>query len=289
MHLLSKFIRRRMTRLFLLFTGIGYVMLVTLFVRFQERLIFPGSLYRGAPFTRFTPRTNDLLLQFSLGEDTLVGFWKPAENPKLQTLTVLYFYGNGSCLATTQDNAEVLHSLGVNVMMIDYPGYGMSSGKPSEVGTVSARNLALAYLQNVQKIPSQRLIFMGSSLGGAVAIRAASENPCAGLITLCTFTSMGDMAAKTLPLLPFKNKLLRHPFDSLTHLEKVTCPVLFIHGTKDRMVSFSMRDTLAKKAREREGRRVETATIEGAGHDGLLDRKETIEAIRRFLVTVSSQ
>ena len=287
MHPLRKSTCRRLTRLILLVTGIGYVMLITLFVRFQERLIFPGSLYRGAPFTRFTPRNNDLLLRFPLGEDTLIGFWKPAKNSTPQTLTVLYFYGYGSCLATTQDNAEVLHSLGVNVMMIDYPGYGMSSGKPSEEGTIAARNLALAYLQNVQKIPPQKLIFMGSSLGGAVAIRAASENLCAGLITHCTFTSMGDMAAKTLPLLPFKNKLLRHPFDSLTHLEKVTCPVLFIHGTTDRMVSFSMRDTLAKKAREREGREVETATIERAGHDGLLDRKETVEAIRRFLETVS--
>ncbi len=274
---------RRVLRFAVLSMGPTFAMLTSFFARFQEKLIFPGSLYRGSAFTKFSPSPPAELVCLPSPAGTLIGHWIPAAPSSCHPLTVLYFYGNGSCLATTQDDAGVWHSLGVNLMRVDYAGYGMSEGRASEAGTVAACSTALTYLREVQKIPSERMVFAGSSLGGAVAVRGAAENDCAGLITLCTFTSMGEMAARKFPLLPFKEPLLRHPFASRFWLKKGTCPLLLIHGDRDTLVPFSMRDELAKTAREREGRRVETVTIEGGGHDGLLHRKETVRAVRRFL------
>ena len=88
------------------------------------------------------------------------------------------------------------------VLLFDYPGYGKSSGKPSEQGCYAAADAAYDWLVNEKKVPAEQLLIYGQSLGGAIAIDVASRRPHRALIVVSSFTSFPDMAQKMFPWLP---------------------------------------------------------------------------------------
>jgi hypothetical protein len=159
------------------------------------------------------------------------------------------------------------------VLVIDYRGYAESYGKesPSESKVYEDAVAALNYLKG--KCPLNRIFIYGHSLGGAVAIDLATRNEAegtAGLIVESTFTSIMDMSAlKYNGLLRFLpvDYLLTERFDSLSKIERIKRPVLFIHGMKDSKVPCEMSQTLCDKA----GELATIHLVEGADHeDGCL-------------------
>ena len=257
-------------------------MILFLLGRYQERLIFPGSLYQGAPSTRVKASSaNGKVVRLDTGVEELAGLWEPISKHPAEAMTVLYFYGNGSCMGTSGKNAEAFRKCGANVMMVDYPGYGMSGGLPSEAGTIRAREAALKFLKE-QGIQPERPVFAGTSLGGAVAIQAAADHPCAGLMTFSTFTNMTEMSEIRLPFVPFRSLVLRHPFRSDEAIAQVECPMLLVHGNADRSVPYAMHARLIEAARK-SGQEVVDLTVERGDHNDALEKPETIQAVRRFL------
>ena len=118
--------------------------------------------------------------------------------------TLLYFYGNGMCLRDSLERFEEFRRLGANVMIPDYVGYGMSGGEAGELGCRETAEAAFAHLQSRPDVDRGRVVVVGWSLGGAVAIDLASRHPVAGLATFCTFTRMADMARRLVPFLPVR-------------------------------------------------------------------------------------
>ena len=147
------------------------------------------------------------------------------------------------CLAYSTPELERFRRLGLNVMIPDYLGYGMSGGKPSEVG---CRETAEACYRNLRTrgFQSDRIFVGGWSLGGAVAIDLASHEPVAGLFAFSTFTSVPAMSRAVLPI-SLPGSLFKHKFDSLSKIPKLTCPVLLAHGRADPLVPFAMFERLA--------------------------------------------
>ena len=139
--------------------------------------------------------------------------------------TMLFFYGNGMCLADCAGEFRKFRRLGLNVLIPEFVGYGMSGGKPSEQGVYSTAESAYAYLLTRSDMDKAKIIPAGWSLGAAAAIEIAHNHPGPGLITMSAFTSMHDMARKILPFFP-SGLMLKHHFENEQKMREITCPVL---------------------------------------------------------------
>ncbi|XP_064182615.1 protein ABHD13 [Anguilla rostrata] len=163
----------------------------------------------------------------------------PAPGP---TPTVIYFHGNAGNIGHRVPNALLmLVNLKVNVVLLDYRGYGKSEGEPSEEGLRLDAEAALDYVMTRPDLDKTKVVLFGRSLGGAVAVRLASENPhrVAALMLENTFLSIPHMAATLFSFLPlghlplwcYKNKFL-----SYRHVAQCRMPTLFVSGLSDQLI-----------------------------------------------------
>ena len=152
--------------------------------------------------------------------------------------TLLYLHGNGGNIGHRIDVIEIFHSLGLNVFIFDYRGYGRSTGKPSEDGTYRDALAAWNYLTEKRRIPAQHIVLYGESLGGSVAARLAERHTPRALVIYAAFTSIRDMADVLYPFLP-TGLLTRYRYDTRTALAQARCPVLILHSVEDEIVPYS--------------------------------------------------
>jgi fermentation-respiration switch protein FrsA (DUF1100 family) len=259
-----------------------------LFASLQTRLIFPGAQTQGQPYAVVRPGADsELVTLTTANDDRVVALFGPAltraghHHPEASRRpTLLYFYGNGMCLNDTLEQFDHFRRLGANVLIPDYVGYGMSGGQPSETGCRATADAAYEHLQSRRDVDPRAIVVVGWSLGGAVAIDLASRRPVAGLAAFSTFTSLVEMARRNFPFLP-NALLLRHRFDSLANIARVSCPILLMHGKDDRMIPSSMTDRLAASARAPVTKRM----VEGADHNDffLVGGAQVDEALVHFL------
>ena len=118
--------------------------------------------------------------------------------------TMIFFYGNAMCLSYAQEQLEQFRRLGLNVLIPEYVGYGMSTGKPSEKGCQETALAAYEYLLDQRQTRPKQIIAAGWSLGGAVAIDLAYQRKVGGLIAFSSFTSGVEMGRRCCRLCPFR-------------------------------------------------------------------------------------
>ncbi len=178
-------------------------------------------------------------------------------------ITWLWFHGNAGNISHRLENLLLVHQkLGVNVFIFDYRGYGNSEGKPSEEGTYREAEGAIEYLESRPDVDPSKIILFGRSLGSGVAVDLATRHMPYGLILESPFTSAADVAKRAFPFLPV-GFLVRDMYDSISKIERISAPLLVLHGDQDDIVPIEI------------GRRLyETAnspktfhTINSAGHN----------------------
>lgn len=152
---------------------------------------------------------------------------------------VLYFlHGNAGNISHRLASIRLFHELGWNVFIIDYRGYGTSTGWPSEAGLYKDARAGYDYLVKIRHFAAENIVVEGESLGAAVAVELASHVPVRGLILMGAFTSVADLGKALYPAIP--SFLIASKFDSLSHVGVLTCPILFIHSRQDEIVPFEM-------------------------------------------------
>jgi pimeloyl-ACP methyl ester carboxylesterase len=223
----------------------------------QEALIFPGHAIQGTPET-IVSRSDDsdlLPLKTSLGDTIYVEYGKALTPDGARILadaddrpTFIFFYGNGMCLAGAVELCRDWRTLGANTLAVEYPGYGMSSGKPSEPAFYAAADAAYDYLIDRGDVEMRKLISVGLSLGGGVAVDLAARRPVAALILFAPFTSIDAMAKLTVPWLP-TSLIVRHHFRNDEKIGKLALPILIFHGRNDAIIPFDMSESLADGAK----------------------------------------
>lgn len=169
--------------------------------------------------------------------DTLYGWWVPAAG-KSPATTLLFCHGNAGHLADRLDSVEFYARFGLNVLIFDYRGYGLSGGVPSEEGLYADARTAWDYLTRDRGIDPARIVVLGRSLGGGVASELATRVQPAGLLLESTFTSIPDMAIARYPYMPV-HRFLRYRFDTIDRLPRISAPVFQAHSQDDAVVPYS--------------------------------------------------
>jgi len=178
--------------------------------------------------------------------EALAGWFIPAPAARG---TLLYLHGNGGNIGHRLDQIAVFHRLGLNILIIDYRGYGASSGKPSEEGTYQDALAAWNYLTQEKHLAPEQIVLFGESLGGSIAAWLAARHPPAGLVIYASFTSVPDMAQALYPMFP-ASRLARYRYDTRAALASVSCPLLILHSPEDEIIPFSHGQALLEAARE---------------------------------------
>jgi len=209
----------------------------------------------------------------------LSGWFFAASGPSPR-VTVLVFNGNAGNRAHRAPLAAGLNQHGLQVLLVDYRGYGGNPGTPSENGLALDGRAARAYLAGRPDVDRSRLVYFGESLGTAVAIDLAVEHPPAALVLRSPFTSMADLGQHHYPFLPVR-LLLRDRFAAIDQIRHIRVPLLVIAGAHDRIVPTENSRCLYEAA-------IAPKTLlvfPEADHNDyeLLAGDEMIEAIVRFL------
>jgi fermentation-respiration switch protein FrsA (DUF1100 family) len=178
---------------------------------------------------------------------------------------VLLCHGNGGNVGDRVDHASLLSRAGFDVLLFDYRGYGRSTGRPREDGTYRDARAAREVLLRQDEIYGERVIYLGESLGGAVALALALEDPPAGLVLLSAFTSVREMAREHYRFLP--SALVPDAYPSLSRIERLPAPLLVLHGERDEIVPASHGRALFEAAREPKALRL----FRGVGHNDLVE------------------
>lgn len=170
--------------------------------------------------------------------------------------TLWFFHGNAEDLGSLEPFLHEMRARGYAVFAYDYPGYGVSTGRPNEKAIYAANTAAARYLQDTLKVSLSRVILVGRSLGGGPATDLAAREPVAGLVLQSAFMSVYRVMTRV-RLLPFDQ------FENLRKIPRVQCPVLVMHGTADEVIPFKHGEKLYAEAAGKKSH----LWIEGARHN----------------------
>lgn len=233
--------------------GIAYGAVLVLVFLFQSHLVFFPGTGREAVVTpqSYGLRFESVQIRTADGE-TLDAWWVPAEAARG---VVLFFHGNAGNISHRLDYLQMFHRLRYTTLIVDYRGYGKSTGTPSEAGTYRDAEAAWEYLRHARMARPQNVVIAGESLGAAVATWLAAEvslttgeGPRAVLL-FSTFTSVNDLGAQVYWFLPVR-LLSRIGYDNEANLKRIRAPVFIAHSRDDDIVPYAHGKRLYETANE---------------------------------------
>ncbi len=210
-----------------------YALAVAWLISQETRLVFQagqplGSLRPREPFAQVDVPRNDSLRQFA---------WQMPHGAGSDGPWVLYLHGNASTIGSRLNilHYEQLRGLGLNVLAPEYRGYAGLDGTPSE-GTLDAdARAAYDYARSTLRVPANKLIIYGWSLGSAVAVDLASKVDEAAVILEGAPSSLVAIGQQQYPIFPIR-LVMRNPFESILKVRGVNSPMLFLHSPEDTII-----------------------------------------------------
>ena len=205
--------------------------------------------------------------------------------PGESEVTLLWFHGNAGNISHRLDNILMLNQrLGVGVFIVDYRGYGLSEGRPSEKGIYMDAEAAFGYLTGELGLDAeQEVVLFGRSLGAGVAVEMATRYKVRGVILESGFTSIREMARASGSPLPISLvlRLFEARYDSVAKMGRMESPALILHGDRDDTVPYWMAEKLFGAANEPKT----LYRIRGAGHNDTVyvGGEGYFEALREFI------
>jgi len=268
---------------FMASAAIVYAVVVLLVFVFQQHLVYLPQVARELVAT---PRAANLdfeevQLRTEDGE-TLHGWWVPAQTARG---AVLILHGNAGNISHRVEYLTMFNSLGYASLIIDYRGYGRSSGSPTEEGTYRDAEAAWRHLTEARGLKPREIVIMGESLGGGVAAWLAFKHPPRALVLASTFKSVPDLGAQIYPWLPVR-WLARIEYNNLDRVRQIAAPLLIAHSRNDDIIPFTHGEALYAAAHEPK----QFLVLSGGHNDSFLFmRREWVRAVGAFLERAEHQ
>lgn len=239
--------------------------------RYQHKLIFfPEVLPRDFVFT-FNYPFEEIFLKTEDNSE-IHGLFFHAKKPKG---VVLYFHGNAGSLRTWGQISENFLPFGYSILIMDYRGYGKSSGSLSEKKLLRDSQTAYDFLKS--KVDEKKIIIYGRSIGTGVAVYLATRTNPRMLILESPFTSLVEIAKFHYPFLP--SFLLKFRFFSNEWIGNIQCPAYLFHGAEDAIIPIRFGENLAKM----NPGKVKFIRISHGGHNDLSEFPEYWENLRDII------
>ncbi|MGH8621447.1 MAG: alpha/beta hydrolase [Burkholderiales bacterium] len=286
--------------------AIAYGAVLVLVFLFQSHLVFFPGTGREAVVTplSYGLRFEPVQIRTADGE-TLDAWWVPAEDARG---SVLFFHGNAGNISHRIDYLQMFHRLRYSTLIVDYRGYGKSTGSPSEAGTYLDAEAAWEHLLRARMARPRDIVIAGESLGAAIATRLAAEKsltpaplpsgegrleipfPRMGeghgmgdapraVLLFSTFTSVTDLGAQVYWFLPVR-LLSRIGYDNVANLKRIRAPVFIAHSRDDDIVPYVHGRKLFEAAAEPKT----FLEMRGGHNDGFIfTRPEWIAELGAFL------
>lgn len=164
--------------------------------------------------------------------------------------TFVAFHGNAANIANRADTYAFLRGLPVNVLAVEYRGYGKSGGSPSESGIYLDAQAAHDYLTGQRGIAPEQIVAYGQSLGTAVAADLAVHRKVGAVILEAPFPSARALARRVYFFLPGLTLVMKSRFDTSKNLQAAAVPVLVAHCRQDPVIPFAMGEAVFESAPE---------------------------------------
>jgi uncharacterized protein len=236
-----------------------------------SRLIYPGasrSVDVGQVERTLQPGEKLVWQETTLGERIGLIIRPPAGKQRW----IVFLYGNGMTVAGTWAVRRRLGSTGYGVACVEYAGYGVSSGSPSELGCYRSADAAITYLQRQASITLGQVTLVGWSLGSAVAVDLASRRDVRAQVLLSPMTSL---LACAIDLARIGKTPFAGPWDTLSRASSINCPTLIISGSKDALTRPWMATELSKAI----GGHARLVSLPGVGHNNMLNSGERLWSV----------
>jgi alpha-beta hydrolase superfamily lysophospholipase len=244
----------------------------------QEKLIFQGE-----------PRAPDHKLSTEWpAEDVLIevpGARLHGLHFRHETPRGLVFFLHGNCgdVATWAPGSELVRRAGFDLFMLDYRGFGWSSGRIESEAQLNA-DVRTAWDQVAPYYKERKLpiVIYGRSLGSGLAVPLARQVDPTMLILATPFTSLAKTACRRYPFVP--ERLVKYPLRSDQHISEVKCPILLVHGTHDELIPIQDSEALLTLAKSP----AELMRIDGAAHGNIHEFPAYLDGLEMKLKQVGA-
>jgi len=204
----------------------------------QRHLLYPAP--HGPAATVVPPDVRHIQLQ---SVDGPIDAWylPPVNTAPGPRPALIFTHGNAERAEDWTNQFRDFQRAGMGVLVPEYPGYGISAGRPSQSSITNAVLVAYDWLRAQPGIDSTRIIAYGRSIGGGAATRLATRRHVAALVLESSFTSLRAFAGRFFA----PGFLVRDPFDNLVELRRFRGPLLVLHGQRDEIAPFAHGQALA--------------------------------------------
>ncbi|MEQ1723797.1 MAG: alpha/beta fold hydrolase [Pseudobdellovibrio sp.] len=245
---------------------------------FQYKLLFYPTVLDANHKFKFNGPFEEKTITYGNNQSISALLFKPTAAKS----RILYFHGNGQALDSWGFVAEELaQKYNSEILIIDYPGYGKSSGgvAKSEAQLLDSAQAAFDFFKVTtnDKLP---IIIYGRSLGSGIASYIASKNLVQGLVLETPYVSIKKMARIYIPIIP--EFIVNYNLDNLVSLKDLKTPIIILHGTSDEVIPYNQSQQLAQ-----EYPKLEFVTIETAGHNNLAEFSLYWKSMDKFLEMVT--
>jgi len=256
---------------------IGLFALFALLYFLQDKLIFFPQKLPKEEADRLSKRYSHIEdVNLKTGNNISIKGWLVKNSTLLKSPLIIYFGGNAEELSYLIYYADKFK--GWSLALINYRGYGLSEGKPSEKDLYTDAVSIYDYFSKRDDIDNTRIVLIGRSLGTGVATYLAQMRPVKALILVSPYDSIISLGKHHYPFLPV-NLLLRHRFDSLSRAPLISAPLLVITAADDTIIPLKH----SKKLAEKWGGPHSFKIIEGEDHNTIHDSAEYWKTINEFL------
>jgi pimeloyl-ACP methyl ester carboxylesterase len=241
----------------------------------QDSIIFPGA-WMDLPAPELSGFPGAEPVEIDVGDGAVLRGWFLRANGGGRKPLLIYFGGNGEGATA---NAPLFVSMleGWSVLLVDYRGFGRSTGEPSEEAIFSDALILYDRFATRADVQPEAVALMGRSLGTGVATYLASERPARAVVLVSPYDSFVSLGRRYYPRVP--SFLVRHRFDSLSLAPGIDTSVLTVVGTHDRLIP----PECSRRLADAWGGKADVLELDGANHFNIYYHPGFWPGIRGYL------